>query len=113
MRRNFKADAIAYTIGAALGFVLTVFAPNQAHAFELVAERGGESVRFYDTPCQDPRVTKHIRPEMVEWFHGAEVVLGTQYFSACWTPVQGFLNLVYEDGDQGSVPMSDVKDMGV
>lgn len=77
-----------------------------AQAGELVAYDGKDTIRLTDAPCASDTVLSHVpdgaRPEFMK----ADVVLHGEKFTACWriTPVAA--HLVYEDGDQGLVPLS-------
>jgi hypothetical protein len=46
---------------------------------------------------------------MAEEYKSATAVVDGQTFNACWRPVGNAAHLMYEDGDQGLIPLSDLK----
>ena len=90
-------------ICAALAFAAPVFAQD------LVARQGSDSVHLNDGPCASDLVRGRLEPKMAEEYKSATAVVDGQTFNACWRPVGNAAHLMYEDGDQGLIPLSDLK----
>jgi hypothetical protein len=80
-----------------------------AMADELVASNGADSIRLTDTPCSSPEVLKQLEPRLHKMMMDATAELQGQKFKACWLPDGDAAHLLYEDGDQGLVPLADFK----
>ena len=78
-------------------------------ADELVASNGQDSVRLTDKPCSSEQVLQKLTPKFRELMRDAKAVVGGQPFSACWIVDGDSAHLLYEDGDQGLIPLSDFK----
>lgn len=85
-----------------------IMLPKPARAAEYTANNGdGDSVVASDQPCTNAAVLAHIAPV----FHGkmmaARAKVDGRDYAACWIRDGDSVHLVYEDGDQGLVPLSD------
>lgn len=80
-----------------------------AFAQDLVARQGNDSVRLADTPCTSERVLGRLQPQQKEEYRQASATVDGQNFQACWRPMGGAAHLMYEDGDQGLIPIQDLK----
>lgn len=80
-----------------------------AFADSLVARDGGNLVRLIDGPCQSEQILTKLLPHMQGQFKAASVVLQGETFSACWRVQGNAAHLLYEDGDQGLIPLADLK----
>jgi hypothetical protein len=80
-----------------------------AFADDLVASNGNDSVRLSDVSCQNEQVLKQIEPKYQKEFKAATASLKGQTFAACWHPLGSSALLLYEDGDQGLIPMTELK----
>lgn len=80
-----------------------------AMAQDLVARQGNDTVRLGDAPCTSLQVLARLRPEIQSEFKAALAVVEGRTFEACWRPAGNVAHLLYEDGDQGLVPMADLK----
>ncbi|WP_326540615.1 hypothetical protein [Pseudorhodoferax sp.] len=80
-----------------------------AHADDLVVNEGQDSIRFTDAACSNEAVLNRIEPAARALFRTASATLQGQRYTACWSVVSSAVVLVYEDGDQGLVPMSKLK----
>jgi hypothetical protein len=78
-------------------------------AEQLVARQGDDSVRLADSPCQSEQVLGRLEPKTHEEYKAATAVFQGQNFVACWRVMGGVAHLVYEDGDQGIIPMAELK----
>ena len=89
---------------AAIAILAAMALPAQAG--ELVASDRKGTIRLTEAPCVSETVLSHVPDEAKSEFMRAKVVLHGEEFTACWriTPVAA--HLVYEDGDQGLVPLS-------
>lgn len=80
-----------------------------ALADELVASNGQDSVRLSDKPCSSQEVLKQLTPRFRQQMKDASAVVDGQPFRACWILDGESAHLLYEDGDQGLIPLSDFK----
>jgi hypothetical protein len=78
-------------------------------ADELVASNGQDSVRLSDKPCSSETVLQQLTPKFREMMKEANAVVGGQQFRACWIVDGDAAHLLYEDGDQGLIPLADFK----
>lgn len=82
---------------------------GSALAGELVARNGKDEVRLSDAPCAVPQVLPLIPPQAQGEFRAARATIDGQSYLACWRPYGEGVHLIYEDGDQGMVPLRDLK----
>ncbi|MDB5874774.1 MAG: hypothetical protein JWQ07_4216 [Ramlibacter sp.] len=80
-----------------------------AMADEMVASNGTDQVRLSDSPCTSEQVLSRIRPNFRSAMRSATAVVQGQSFKACWIANGDAAHLLYEDGDQGEIPLSDFK----
>lgn len=80
-----------------------------ALADELVASNGNDSVRLSNGPCTSQAVLNQLKPQFREAMHDATALVDGQSFKACWTVHGDAAHLLYEDGDQGLIPLTDFK----
>jgi hypothetical protein len=80
-----------------------------AMADELVAKNGSDQVRLSDSPCKNEQVLERIKPAYRAELRDASAVVEGQSFKACWIANGDVAHLLYEDGDQGLIPLSDFK----
>ena len=78
-------------------------------ADELVASNGQDSVRLSDQPCSSESVLQQLTPQFRESMKNASATVGGQPFRACWIIDGDSAHLLYEDGDQGLIPLTDFK----
>ena len=76
---------------------------------DLVARQGNDMVRLADGPCTSKQVLVRLEPKLHSQFRAAMATVEGRTFAACWRKAGGVAHLLYEDGDQGIVPMSDLK----
>lgn len=88
--------------------VLLASAPAMAN--ELVAYNGTDSIRLTEAECTNETVIRHLEPGTQSEFRAATAVLQGQSFTACWRAIPSAAHLVYEDGDQGLIPVSTLKE---
>lgn len=86
---------------------LAAAAPTFAQ--DLVARQGEDSVRLNDAPCTSELVLGRLEPQQKEDYRQASAVVGGQTFQACWRQMGTAAHLMYEDGDQGLIPLADLK----
>jgi len=84
-------------------------AAGPALAADLVATQGGDSVRLQDGPCTSEPVLKLLQPALREDYKAASAVVDGHKFAGCWRRTGNVAHVLYEDGDQGIVPLSNVK----
>jgi len=91
-------------------FVLcAALAAAPVFAEQLVARQGDDSVRLADSPCQSEQVLGRLSPQSHDEYKSATAVFQGQNFVACWRVMGNVAHLVYEDGDQGIIPIAELK----
>jgi hypothetical protein len=80
-----------------------------ALAEEVVASNGSDLVRLSDRPCTSEQVLQRLAPALGPTLRAATAVVQGQSFNACWIIHGDAAHLLYEDGDQGLIPLSDFK----
>ena len=93
----------------ALFCAAAALAAAPAMADELVASNGQDSVRLSDKPCSNEQVLKQLQPAFRGKMKDASAVVGGQPFRACWIVDGDSAHLLYEDGDQGLIPLAEFK----
>ena len=83
-----------------------------AMAEEIVASNGTDSVTLSDSQCSSDKVLEQIDPGVRAQLKDATAVIGGQSLKACWLVDGKVAHLVYEDGDEGIVPLSEFKKPG-
>lgn len=76
---------------------------------DLEARQGSDRVRFMESACTDETVLARIEPTARKEYRAAAAHFQGQDYAACWRPSGNVMHLVYADGDQGIVPMQDLK----
>jgi hypothetical protein len=77
---------------------------------ELVAtDRRGDVVRVSDRPCAIAEILSVTPPQYRERLRDASATVGGQRYRACWFVDGDSAHLVYEDGDEGMVPLAAFK----
>lgn len=80
-----------------------------ALAEDLVAREGNDSVRLADAPCESQGILKLVEPNTHTEYKAAFAVVKGEKFVACWRAMGNVAHLIYEDGDQGIIPMQELK----
>jgi hypothetical protein len=80
-----------------------------AQAQDLVVNEGQDSIRLTDAACANEAVLQRLDPSDRVHFRSASATLQGQRYAACWSQVSTAVYLVYEDGDQGLVPVAKLK----
>ena len=80
-----------------------------ALADEMIASNGTDSVRLSDRPCTSQPVLAQVKPVYHSALRSATAVVAGQSFRACWIANGDAARLLYEDGDQGEIPLVDFK----
>ena len=80
-----------------------------ALAGDLVARQGGDSVHLAEAPCTSTQVLVRLEPSQHSQYKAATAVVQGHTFSACWRMMGNVAHLLYEDGDQGIVPLANLK----
>lgn len=88
---------------------VATFAVAPAFAQELIARQGDDSVRLSEAACTSELVLSRLEPGMAGEFRAASAVFQGQRFQACWRMMGNAAYLVYEDGDQGVIPATELK----
>ena len=78
-------------------------------AQELIARQGDDSVRLSETACSSELVLRRLEPAAADEYKAASAVFQGQRFTACWRIMGNVAHLVYEDGDQGIIPVQELK----
>lgn len=93
----------------ALFCAAAAFIAAPAFADEMVASNGKDSVRLSDQPCTSEKILSLLKPSFRPVMRNASAVVQGQPFAACWTVEGDSAHLLYEDGDQGLIPLADFK----
>ncbi len=80
-----------------------------AFADEVVASSGSDSVRLSNAPCTNAAVLARLMPQFHSALRHASATVQGQTYTACWIVEGTSAHLLYEDGDQGLIPLSDFK----
>jgi hypothetical protein len=80
-----------------------------ALADELVASNGTDSVRLSSSPCTSAEVLSRLQPQFHSALREATATVQGKTFKACWVVEGHVAHLLYEDGDQGLIPLRDFK----
>ena len=88
---------------------LAAFAAAPSFAQDLIARQGDDSVRLSEEACKSQLVLSRLEPSMHGQFHAASAFFQGQRFQACWRMMGNAAYLIYEDGDQGVIPASELK----
>jgi hypothetical protein len=88
---------------------LAAFAAAPSFAQELVARQGDDSVRLSEATCSSELVLRRLDPATASEYKAASAVFQGQRFTACWRVMGNVAHLVYEDGDQGIIPVAELK----
>ena len=88
---------------------IAAFAAAPVFAQELVARQGDDSVRLSEDACSSELVLKRLDPDSAGEYKAASAVFQGQKFNACWRIMGNVAHLVYEDGDQGIIPIQELK----
>ena len=80
-----------------------------AMAGDLVANQGSDVIRLTPQACTSQAVLDRIDPEVQPLFLTATATLQGQRYTACWSITPTAAYLLYEDGDQGLIPLDKLK----
>lgn len=86
-----------------------VLIATPALADEVVASSGSDSVRLSNAPCTSVAVLARLKPQFHSVLRDASATVQGQTYKACWVVEGSSAHLLYEDGDQGLIPLSDFK----
>jgi hypothetical protein len=91
----------AITVAALLCAALSYAAP--------VARQGTDAVQLLETPCP---AAVPVPEAMRDQYAAAVANIGGTLYAACWmaVPARGFVHIVYSDGEEGIVGMSNFRD---
>lgn len=97
------------TLSLFLPLLVALLVPLPAAAQDLVAREGDDSIRLREKPCEVEAVLSRVPQQFHSQFMAATAVVEGKTFAACWRKAGAAAHLVYEDGDQGIVPLSELK----
>jgi hypothetical protein len=101
----------AWTVWLALVVAVGMFIPH-AHAEDIrtmVTRNGNDVIRLQNRPCVHAGTLSRIKPDWRDKFrHGRALVEGKDFF-LCWIVHGDAVFVLYEDGDQGLIPLTDFK----
>lgn len=92
-----------------LAFLCAALVIGPAFADDLVARNGADEIRLADRPCVSAEVLTHLPAPLHSQFRAASALVQGHTFVACWRVQGNAAVLLYEDGDQGLVPLSSLK----
>jgi hypothetical protein len=84
-------------------------AATPVFAQDLVARQGSDAVHLAESPCTSESVLKLLDPKVQTKYHAATATVQGRTFAACWALTPNGAHVMYEDGDQGLLPLSDLK----
>jgi hypothetical protein len=102
---------VAFFASVVLLFAAGCAAVAPGHS--LTATKGGDSVRVTDQPCSSQIILRIVNPDYRDALRDASATVRGQLFRACWIVDGDSAHLLYEDGDQGLIPLADFKPDGV
>jgi hypothetical protein len=77
----------------------------------LTAVNGPNSVTLWDSPCVHGetlwRISTMVAPQFRDKFRKARAMVGGKDYFGCWIVEGDMVHLIYEDGDQGLLPIAD------
>ena len=88
---------------------LAAFAAAPVFAEELIARQGSDTVRLSDSACKSELVLSRLDSRAKAEYRAATAYFQGQNFVACWRVMGNVAHLVYEDGDQGIIPIQELK----
>ena len=88
---------------------LAAFAASPSFAQDLIARQGDDSVRLSEDACKSQLVISRLEPGMADEFRAASALFQGQRYQACWRMMGNAAYLIYEDGDQGIIPATELK----
>jgi hypothetical protein len=83
-----------------------------AMAEEVVASNGVDSVTLSDAQCSSQKILDAIDASVRDQLKDATATIGGQQFKGCWVVDGEVAHLVYEDGDEGMVPLTEFHKAG-
>jgi hypothetical protein len=90
-------------------FLLFALLALPALADDFIASNGRDSVRLTQGPCPKD-ILALMRPEIHDVVKAAVTKVNGKEFRGCWmVQPSGVVTLLYEDGDEGVVPLKDFK----
>jgi hypothetical protein len=81
-----------------------------AFADEVVVSNGSDTVRLSDKPCTSEQVLKQLPSSVHHTLKAASAVVEGHEFIACWRLEGNLAHLLYEDGDQGLIPVKEFRE---
>lgn len=93
----------------AIAFLCASLSMASAIAAELVSYHDGNTIRLADGACTSEKVLNQVEPEFRTQLRAASANLKGKHFAACWHITPAGAHLIYEDGDEGLVPLSRLK----
>lgn len=92
-------------------FILIVLVLATAPALaEKVFAQGGDEIRIFDSPCVSVETMNRMPANARAGWNKAQGSIGGQRFFGCWREMTGVVYIIWEDGDQGVVPMIGFKE---
>ena len=88
---------------------IATLAAAPVFAQDLIARQGNDSVRLSEEACKSELVLSRLEPGLAGEFHAASAEFQGQRFQACWRMMGNTAYLIYEDGDQGIIPATELK----
>jgi hypothetical protein len=95
------------TLMLAMAVALLLGACATTHADSVVARNGNNAVRLIDQPCSNEGVLKKLAPAMRARMRDADALVEGNRYHACWIVEGNSAHLLYDDGDQGLIPLAD------
>ena len=88
---------------------VATLAASPVFAQDLIARQGNDSVRLSEAECRSEPVLNRLEPAVAGEFRAASAEFQGQRYQACWRMMGNAAYLIYEDGDQGVIPVQELK----
>lgn len=102
--------AVAALAASIAVFAASCAAVSQGHS--LTATNGKDSARVTDQPCSSQIILRMVNPQYRDVLRDASATVGGKTYRACWVVDGEYAHLLYEDGDQGMILLTDFKQDG-
>jgi hypothetical protein len=91
--------------------IVALVAALPAAANEVSAFNGLDVVTITEKPCTNEAVLARLSSRLRPLVRAAAAVVDGQKYEACWMVDGDSAHLLYEDGDQGLIPLADFKNL--
>jgi hypothetical protein len=91
-------------------FLILLLLTPLALAETRVLRQGNDEVRVFDGPCVSAETIGRIPENEREGWKKVQGYINGQRYFGCWRPLdEAFVYILWEDGDQGLIPLTELK----